>query len=51
MRKFINELNRSVSPDPENNVFADIWQQYTRVILNKENSQKLPPSPKGGSYV
>ena len=28
MRKFTNELNSGVSPGPENNVFADIWQQY-----------------------
>lgn len=34
MSKFIRELNSSVSPDPENNVFADIWQQYERVVLH-----------------
>ena len=34
MSKFINELNNSVSPDPENNVFADIWKQYERVVLH-----------------
>ena len=34
MSKFINELNSSVSPDPENNVFADIWKQYERVVLH-----------------
>lgn len=34
MSKFINELNSSVSPDPENNVFTDIWQQYERVVLH-----------------
>lgn len=51
MRKFTNELNSGVSPGPENNVFADLWQQYGRVMLNKENSQKLPLSSKGVSYV
>ena len=34
MSEFINELNNSVSPDPENNVFADIWKQYERVVLH-----------------
>ena len=34
MSEFINKLNRSVSPDPENNVFADIWRQYERVVLH-----------------
>ena len=34
MSKFINELNNSVSPDPENNVFADIRKQYERVVLH-----------------
>lgn len=34
MSKFINELNNNVSPDPENNVFADIWKQYERVVLH-----------------
>ena len=34
MSKFINELNNSVSPDPENNGFADIWKQYERVVLH-----------------
>ena len=51
MNKFVNELNRSVSSHPENNVFAHILQPYARVKLNKENSQKLPLSPKGVSYV
>lgn len=34
MSKFINELNNNGSPDPENNVFADIWKQYERVVLH-----------------
>ena len=34
MSEFIIELNNSVSPDPENNVFADIWKQYERVVLH-----------------
>lgn len=34
MSEFINELKTSVSPDPENNVFADIWKQYERVVLH-----------------
>ena len=34
MSEFIVELNNSVSPDPENNVFADIWKQYERVVLH-----------------
>ena len=34
MSEFVVELNNSVSPDPENNVFADIWKQYERVVLH-----------------
>lgn len=34
MSEFIKNLNKSVSPDPENNVFADIWKQYERVVLH-----------------
>lgn len=34
MSKFINDLNNSVTPDPQNNVFADIWKQYERVVLH-----------------
>lgn len=34
MSKFINELKNSVSTDPENNVFEDIWKQYERVVLH-----------------
>ena len=33
MSEFMVELNNIVSPDPENNVFADIWKQYERVVL------------------
>lgn len=34
MSKFISQLNNSVSPDPKNNVFSDIWKQYERVVLH-----------------
>lgn len=34
MSEFINDLNNTISPDPENNVFADIWKQYERVVLH-----------------
>ena len=34
MSEFINDLNNTISPDPENNVFVDIWKQYERVVLH-----------------
>lgn len=34
MNEFLIELNNSVSPNPENNIFSDIWKQYEHVVLH-----------------
>lgn len=33
MSSFVAELNSGMSPDPEENVFASIWGEYERVII------------------
>lgn len=30
---FVAELNKGVSPEPEENVFSSIWNEYERVIM------------------
>ena len=30
---FVAELNSDFSPDPEENVFSSIWNEYERVII------------------
>lgn len=33
MSSFVAELNKGVSPEPEENVFSSIWNEYERVIM------------------
>lgn len=33
MSEFLTELNNGIVPNPDNNVFSDIWNEYERVIL------------------
>ena len=34
MDDYINALHHGLRPDPENNVFNDIWGEYERVVLH-----------------
>ena len=34
MTSFIAELNQASLPEPEQNVFADIWNEYEKVVLH-----------------
>ena len=33
MSHYLVELNKGIAPDPNKNVFSDIWNEYERVIL------------------
>ena len=34
MDAYFSELYQGLEPDPQNNVFEDIWGEYERVILH-----------------
>lgn len=34
MSYYLSELNKGIAPNPNNNVFSDIWGEYERVILH-----------------
>jgi hypothetical protein len=33
MSSFVSELNKNIDPDPNENVFTSVWNQYERVIM------------------
>lgn len=35
MSDYLSELNKGLSPNPSNNIFSDIWNEYERAILHK----------------
>ena len=33
MNEFLNELNKDAAPNPNDNIFSDMWKEYERVIM------------------
>ncbi len=51
MSKFINELNSSVSPDPENNLCCDWTSGRSQIHLNYSAPLKTPFCVLDGSFA